>query len=69
MKFDTCIKFLLKMATDDDHTQKKSPLIEELQWGFTKAKGFPSGKDLRLFPGGKILFIFLIDYLIMSFDN
>lgn len=39
---------------DDKNTQQESPLIEELEWGHMKVKGFPSGKDFRLFPGGKI---------------
>ncbi|CAF0905016.1 unnamed protein product [Rotaria sordida] len=31
---------------------KESPLIEELSWGFIRVKGFPSGKDFKLYPGG-----------------
>ncbi|UJR33665.1 hypothetical protein I4U23_021098 [Adineta vaga] len=32
--------------------QTQSPCIEELKWGSMKVKGFPSGKDFKLFPGG-----------------
>jgi len=56
-KFDVCMKFsfnkfLLKM--ENNINQKESPLIEEIEWGFMKVEGFPSGKDFKLFPGGKI---------------
>lgn len=39
---------------ENNINQKESPLIEEIEWGFMKVEGFPSGKDFKLFPGGRI---------------
>ncbi|CAF0781719.1 unnamed protein product [Rotaria sp. Silwood1] len=34
----------------DEH--KESPVIQNVKWGYMKIKGFPPGKDFKLFPGG-----------------
>jgi len=41
---------------DDNGNQPggDSPEIEHIKWGFMKVKGYPPGKDFKLFPGGKI---------------
>jgi hypothetical protein len=51
--------------TDDHGNQLDSPKIEDVKWGFMKVEGYPPGKDFKLFPGGKIRFIFMTVYLIM----
>ncbi|CAF2329066.1 unnamed protein product [Rotaria sp. Silwood2] len=41
------------MGDDNEkHDQKESPLIQKLRWGHIEVKGFSSGKDFKLFPGG-----------------
>jgi hypothetical protein len=46
--------------TDNQDNRHDSPAIEDVKWGFMKVKDYPPGKDFKLFPGGKIRFIFYI---------
>jgi hypothetical protein len=43
------------MADDDNNrSPKESPLIENIEWGAVQVKGYPEGKDWKLYPGGMI---------------